>query len=208
MIFPPGSDWIEPLETLRVIGLNVPILDKGDLLWRQLDVRPTPRANLGDRFCGSLVGGAIGDAMGRPNEGARPRDARGCCIREYQPWRGYRSGPKGTITDDTQMTMWLAEAILAAEAKDQQEQHQGSEQLADRLIDPDDIILRFTCEHIRGIGQATREFVHNYKDLGKPWYEAGVRSAGNGTAMRAAPVGLVHLGDPKIRYRTPLAEDF
>jgi ADP-ribosylglycohydrolase len=78
--------------------------------------------------------------------------------------------------------------------------------LRDRLIDPEDLAKRFTRERIRGIGQAVREFVHNYKDLGKPWYEAGVWSAGNGTAMRAAPVGLVHLGDPYRIYRDSLLQ--
>jgi ADP-ribosylglycohydrolase len=122
-------------------------------------------------------------------------------------------GPKGTITDDTQMTMWLTEAILAAgasdqrsEDRDQQGQHEEQERLADSLIDPDDIAKRFTRERIRGIGQATREFVRNYKDLGRPWHEAGVPSAGNGTAMRAAPVGLVHLKDPYRIYRDSLLQ--
>ena len=61
-------------------------------------------------------------------------------------------------------------------------------------------------ERIRGIGQAVREFVHDYRELGKPWCEAGVPSADNGTAMRAAPVGLVHLGDPYRIYQTSLLE--
>ena len=73
-------------------------------------------------------------------------------------------------------------------------------------MDPDDLAKRFTRGHIRGIGQATREFLHNYEDLGKPWYAAGVSSAGNGTAMRAAPVGLVHLGDPYRIYRDSLLQ--
>jgi ADP-ribosyl-[dinitrogen reductase] hydrolase len=180
---------------------------------RQLQCEPTPGIDLRDRFRGALVGGAIGDAMGRPNEGIWPSEARARQIREYQPWRGYRSGPKGTITDDSQMTMWLAEVLLAAgdrgqrtEGRDQQEPNHTREQFVDRLIDPDDIIERFTLEPIRGIGQATRDFVHNVKDLGKAWYEAGVTSAGNGTAMRAAPVGLVHLGDPYRIYRDSLLQ--
>ena len=76
----------------------------------------------------------------------------------------------------------------------------------DRVLDPEDLAKRFTREHIRGIGQAVREFVHNYKDLGKPWYEAGVPSAGNGTAMRAAPVGLVRLGAAFRIYRDSLLQ--
>jgi ADP-ribosylglycohydrolase len=64
--------------------------------------------DLRDRFRGALIGGAIGDAMGRPNEGVRANEARTRKIRAYQPWHGWTGGPKGTITDDTQMTMWLA----------------------------------------------------------------------------------------------------
>ena len=51
-----------------------------------------------------------------------------------------------------------------------------------------------------------RPALRNYGDRGLPWYEAGVVSAGNGTAMRAAPVGLVHLGDPYRIYRDSLLQ--
>jgi ADP-ribosyl-[dinitrogen reductase] hydrolase len=200
------------------------ILSREDARWERLRFGVDPEVNLGDGFRGALVGEAIGDAMGRPNEGVRPSEAQERRIRDYQPWPGWQSGLRGTVTDDTQMTMWLAESILGtsqepravsregepvdqkAEDSGQQEPHQRRERPADRLIDPDDLIQRFTRERIRGIGQATREFVHNVKDLGKPWYEAGVPSAGNGTAMRAAPVGLVHLGDPYRIYRDSLLQ--
>jgi ADP-ribosylglycohydrolase len=63
-----------------------------------------------NRFRGALVGGAIGDAMGRPNE-SHPAEVDGERKRRaYQPWHGWTSGPKGTITDDTQMTMGLVES--------------------------------------------------------------------------------------------------
>ena len=97
------------------------------------------------------------------------------------PWPGYRGGPKGTITDDTQMTMWLAESILASAGRAGEA---GEGDVRDCLLDPEDLANQFTRERIRGIGQATQEFVHNYHDLGKPWYEAKVPSAGNGTATR------------------------
>ena len=56
---------------------------------------------------------------------------------------------------------------------------------------------RFSAEKIRGIGQATREFLRNAKVLGKPWFESGVASAGNGVAMRSAPIGLFYREDSK-----------
>jgi ADP-ribosylglycohydrolase len=144
------------------------------------DPLPTKALNkraLLDRFSGCLLGGAVGDALGRGVEGRSPG---GRWIDEYQPWHGWRSGPKGTITDDTQFTMWLSQSMIANGA-----------------IDPQDLVQRFTAEHIRGIGQATSEFVRNVKVLGKRWYESGVVSAGNGVAMRSAPVGLFYREDVK-----------
>lgn len=39
-------------------------------------------------------------------------------------------------------------------------------------------------------------FVRAYRDDGRPWYEAGQPSAGNGALMRIAPVLLPHLPEP------------
>lgn len=191
------------LVLIRNSRLGTPIISGTDGRWTSLQFSDEHVTDLRDRFRGALVGGAIGDAMGRPNEGRSTEVARERQLRDYQPWHGWTSGPKGTITDDTQMTMWLAEAIVAAAARAAEA---GEGDLRDQLLDPDELATRFTRERIRGIGKATREFVRNYKDLGKPWYEAGVPSAGNGTAMRAAPVGLVHLGDPYRIYRDSLLQ--
>ena len=183
--------------------LQAPILDATDGRWDRLRSSCPPDLDLRDRFRGALIGGAIGDAMGRPYEGRPANEARARKLRTYQAWHGWTGGPKGTITDDTQMTMWLAESLLASAER---AAGAGEGDLWDHLLDPDDLAKRFTREHIRGIGQAVRKFVHNAKDIGKPWYEAGVPSAGNGTAMRAAPVGLVHLGDPYRIYRDSLLQ--
>lgn len=188
---------------LRGAHPDLPVVVPKDPRWRELTRTPAPAADLGDRFRGALLGGAIGDAMGRPNEGLPPSEARARRLREYEAWHGHRGGPKGTITDDTQMTMWLAEGIRAA---GERAASAGKTDLADRLVDPADLIERFTREHIRGIGQATREFLQNVKMTDRAWYEVGVPSAGNGTAMRAAPVGLVHLGDPYRIYRDSLLQ--
>ena len=191
------------LATLLASGLDAPILDPNDTRWNRLRPSCLSDFDLRDRFRGALIGGAIGDAMGRPNEGRPTEVTRERKIREYQPWHGWAGGPKGTITDDTQMTMWLAESILASTGR---AAGTGEGDLRDQVLDPDDLAKRFTRERIRGIGKGTRQFVRNYKDLGKPWHEAGIPSAGNGTAMRAAPVGLVHLGDPYRIYRDSLLQ--
>lgn len=71
-----------------------------------------------DRFRGCLLGGAVGDALGAPVEFmgyaeiARRFGAGG--IRDYVP----AYGRLGSITDDTQMTLFTAEGLLRAHVRD------------------------------------------------------------------------------------------
>jgi ADP-ribosyl-[dinitrogen reductase] hydrolase len=150
----------------------------------QLDTRrafPTPRPSesLRDRYRGCLVAGAIGDALGRPVEGRsaeRVATTYPDGLRDFQPWHGWKSGPLGTFTDDTQMTILVAEHLV--EAKDA-----ALGDLVQRIID--------WGRHGRGIGSATREALRHY-DRGT--IPAGVESAGNGTTMRCAPYALAYAG--------------
>src|SRR5436305_3362134 len=70
------------------------------------------------RYRGSLLAGAIGDALGRPAEGRSADDVarRFGLIKEFQPWHGWTGGPAGTITDDTQLTMVVAASLIANRA--------------------------------------------------------------------------------------------
>jgi ADP-ribosyl-[dinitrogen reductase] hydrolase len=139
------------------------------------------REDLPDRFRGALLWGAVGDALGRSTE-ARSWEAirrrwgpQG--VTTYQPWRGWQDGPIGTWTDDTQLTIEVAETILESGG------HVDPERLSERL--------RAWLPHGRGKGRATTSAILAM-EAGVPWWEAGpaVDSAGNGAAMRAAPVGL------------------
>jgi ADP-ribosylglycohydrolase len=103
-------------------------------------------------------------------------------LRDYQPWRGWQSGPLGTFTDDTQLTVVVAEWLVDAGAGPL-----SADELGDRVAE-----WGVTG---RGIGAATREALWNY-ERGLPWWRAGVESAGNGGAMRAAPYGLRFAGLP------------
>lgn len=152
---------------------------------RPLDAPTAADAILPDLFRGTLVWGAVGDAMGRGVEGRTPAaivERYGLTgPDDYERWHGWRRGPTGTITDDTQLTMVVAESLLVSG---------GAFAAADfcgRLVAwlPDG----------RGVGRATRRAIEAL-ERGTPWEAAGERSAaGNGAAMRAAPIGLVHALD-------------
>jgi ADP-ribosylglycohydrolase len=75
------------------------------------------------RFSGCLLGGAVGDALGAPvefldlDEIVRAYGEAG--IRDYAP----AYGKLGAITDDTQMTLFTAEALLSAHVASAQQGH-------------------------------------------------------------------------------------
>ena len=126
---------------------------------------------------GAMVGTAVGDALGRPAEARDPTTFRGRedDFRHYQPWSGYAGGPPGTFTDDTQMSICVAESILIGGGR----------------IDPVDLAERFVAwlPEGRGKGQTCVDAVLEL-EMGVPWWEAGQPSAGNGAAMRVAPIGI------------------
>jgi ADP-ribosylglycohydrolase len=138
-----------------------------------------------DRFIGSLVGCAIGDALGAPFEGALPSSIPldiGAEI-DFRKMAGY---PLGQYTDDTQMTLATVRAICRAKKVD------GAEIASEfvKLWESDEIV---------GAGASCSEGVYNIIRHGMRWEEAGAPEgrAGNGTAMRAAPIGLWNFRHPE-----------
>lgn len=131
---------------------------------------------LTDRAIGSLVAGAIGDGLGGPVEG-RSRETivaqfglEG--VTDLPPWGAAWS-------DDTQLTVIVAQSLIACGGR----------------FEPGDFVGRLVdwLPTGRGVGHATRQAVVALA-AGEPWDQVGPRidSSGNGAAMRAAPVGLVH----------------
>lgn len=134
-------------EVMRERRLLPPVLDDGAR--RRLTTSdPSTR----DAFRGALVGCAIGDALGRAVEGWPRRHVEAAYGRldRYQPWWGWDGGPVGTATDDTQMTVCVAEWLLA---------HDGDP-------DPADLAGRFVDWYPtgRGKGRACTAAVHHLMD--------------------------------------------
>ena len=62
----------EVLEFLQNAGLGPSVQSEYDPRWERLRVGLAPGVDLRDRSRGALIGGSIGDAMGRVNEGVWP----------------------------------------------------------------------------------------------------------------------------------------
>lgn len=145
-----------------------------------------PRAVGVGRVRGTLFGVAVGDALGAPNEGEPRWKLRERRLERLAPHHGL---PAGTVTDDTQLTLAVMESLLA----------RGT-------LDPEDLVRRFVAlaPRLVGAGWATRQALERLA-RGAAWWLAGTPSAGNGAAMRAAPVGLL-LEGPDAQRRAALLQ--
>jgi ADP-ribosylglycohydrolase len=135
------------------------------------------KARLESKTLGCLLGVAVGDALGAPIEGLtrhqiQERHGR---VTDYVPERF----GSGVWTDDTQLTLALARSLSVC----------GE-------FDPVDFARRVAAwlPEARGAGFACATAAGRMA-LGVPWQDAGVESAGCGSAMRAAPLGLFHRRD-------------
>jgi ADP-ribosylglycohydrolase len=130
----------------------------------------------------TLLGCAIGDALGKFAESK---------LSSYQPlldWDGktfiaseYHKLTAEQWTDDSQMSIMVAESLIA------------------HGFDPEDLSQRYVewivSGRARGYGKTTLLAIHNLMN-GKKYHESGVvGSWGNGTAMRAAPIGIYYRND-------------
>jgi poly(ADP-ribose) glycohydrolase ARH3 len=133
------------------------------------------------KFLGSLVGQALGDALGAPFEG-RERVKQSEVLSEA-------SGHKALIyTDDTHMMMGVAESLIEMRGFD------GKHMVYN-------FIRNFDAEPWRGYGPGPPRIFGLIKS-GEAWDKASERlypggSYGNGSAMRIAPVGILYHDDPK-----------
>jgi ADP-ribosyl-[dinitrogen reductase] hydrolase len=141
-------------------------------------------AELRERFLGSILGCAVGDALGAPFEGSLPESILLDSKKDVQ-FRRIPGYPLGQYTDDTQLTMAIMRAICRSGGVD-------GATIAEEFVE-----LWETGE-IVGAGASCSDAVYNMVRRGMSWEKAGTPQgrAGNGTAMRAAPVGLWNYAHP------------
>jgi ADP-ribosyl-[dinitrogen reductase] hydrolase len=139
------------------------------------------------RFRGSFLGLAVGDALGAPVE-FKPRGS-------FPPISGYRGGGPfnlkvGDWTDDTSLSLCLAESLVERSGFDPKDQ-------AERYV-------RWWKEgHLSctgncfDIGNTTKWSLQRFLDTGDPYSgPTDPKKASNGSLMRLAPVPLFYHAHP------------
>lgn len=135
-----------------------------------------------NKFLGSLVGTAVGDAIGAGFEGLQGfNEDQVRAVAERRKVLRY--------TDDTHMMIGVAESLITQIGFDGQH-------MANRFI------YNYNWEPFRGYGPGPPRIFAAIQE-GEVWNKAsenlypGGGSYGNGAAMRIAPVGLLYYDDPQ-----------
>ena len=154
---------------LSVIGERTSVVEKVSIL---------------DKFKGTLLGCAVGDALGAPLEGlsAEAIKKRYGLVTDFIDERF----GAGMVTDDTQMTITLAQAIM--EMGRFTENHAAFK--FGRWMEASDKGVK----EARGVGMASATACRRLYQGVSP-EESGVDSAGCGAAMRTSPLGLRYYHD-------------
>jgi ADP-ribosyl-[dinitrogen reductase] hydrolase len=143
--------------------------------------RPAPNGKLELAIIGCLLGTAVGDATGLVCEGMPRRRM----LKLYPCLDGPRLiGHRGMVSDDTEHTCLVAQALVASAG----DPIAFSRQLSHRL--------RFWLATLpAGVGWATLRATLKLS-VGVPPTRSGVLSAGNGPAMRSALLGVCYGDQP------------
>lgn len=156
--------------------------------------------DLVERFRGSILGLAIGDAIGHPTEFissvARIKAKYGeRGVTGFNPSGAHQAG---TFTDDTQMTIAVMRALV-------RRGHASLDELM-ALMGDEFVAWAEHPSNNRAPGGTCLAGCRKLKQ-GAAWRDAGVKeSKGCGAAMRAAPVGLLYFDDDDLMVKIAAAQ--
>jgi ADP-ribosylglycohydrolase len=156
---------------------------------------------LAERITGSILATAIGDALGYPHEFRTVEQVRReigplgitdfVALQDPRFTRPFIVGakhPPGTFTDDTQMTLAVAEALIEAGRPRTPAGHDALMQTMGRHF----VSWFFSDENNRSPGETTGIACRALRE-GVRWDAAGVaQSKGCGANMRVGPIGLYY----------------
>lgn len=155
---------------------------------RKTDLAPALTPELAERALGAYVGLAVGDALGATLEFMTPREIQS----EYGVHRrmvggGWLKLRPGQVTDDTEMSLSLGRAIVAAKGI-------HAESIAKAFSD-------WMRSKPVDMGNTVRRGIIHYRNSGSCEVPASEHDAGNGACMRSLPIALALLGADEARIR-------
>lgn len=131
-----------------------------------------------DRAIAAYLGLAVGDALGATLEFMTPREIRATYgVHDRIVGGGWLHLKPGQVTDDTTMSLYLGEAILAEDGR----------------VVADSVASAFDCWMRRrpvDIGNTIRRGIVHYRQTGLAEVSCAPHDAGNGSCMRLLPVVL------------------
>jgi ADP-ribosyl-[dinitrogen reductase] hydrolase len=138
-----------------------------------------------ERATAAFLGLAIGDALGATTEFMAPLEIKG----KYKVHRkmiggGWLGVKAGHVTDDTEMSLALARAVVDSNGWNLQ-------QIADNFVS-------WMRNKPIDIGATVRKGIRQYMTYGTLEMPLNEWDAGNGAAMRMAPVSLCSFGNNRI----------
>lgn len=164
------------------IKLDPNLLKKHPTAFTQADV---DRKN---RFMAVLPGLAVGDALGAPVEFRTEVEVAASHPDGVREITGGGIWKAGEPTDDTQLALLLAESLAGAGRLD--------------LLDLSRRLVEWLNSKPKDVGNLTRTALENLRAGDPPdqsgaiaWEDSGRQSAGNGSVMYTASLGLLHLRD-------------
>lgn len=124
-----------------------------------------------DRFRGALLGGGIGEILGRYSQGLSPGDIQILFGRiDSFPPRPVAGMPAPS-------SLLLARVLLR-----------------EKMLDPQSVASAYATEPMGEVAD-TREFSRNLLERGYPWFEAGTPEPMSAPAARVTPLALLRGGD-------------
>lgn len=155
---------------------------------------PAPVPTLHDRALGAYLAFAVGDALGATVEFMTAGEIAGTYKGGHRNivGGGWLRLKPGQVTDDTQMSLALGDALLAARGWD-------LHMVADSFVG-------WMRSKPPDIGHACRRGIRRYLIEGTLSAPPAEDNAGNGAAMRNLPVALATLGDPELLARCSIEQ--
>ncbi|GEC06647.1 hypothetical protein SSP24_43020 [Streptomyces spinoverrucosus] len=132
---------------------------------------------------GSLLGLALGDALGYPTEFHNVPSI----LAKYGPWRQLELPTPALVTDDTQMTLALGRGLRTAMDRGVLGPKRFERPVREEFVD-----WYQSPENNRAPGRTCLVACNMLKDESRAWQDASqIQSKGCGANMRVAPIGLV-----------------